>query len=104
MQGSIRKKHIDISPLNSIFFEFSSHIVHPFFLWFSGQRKQFSRSNSVGNQVLRGPKSSSEDEKTMAGSSSSNQGGGRKRNSSSEQNQTSIGGDFLSNPSAALQR
>ena len=61
-----------------------------------GQKKPFNRSASVGNHVLRGPKTTQED-----GDKAANHG--RKRNSSSEQ-QTPIGGDFLSNPSAALQR
>ena len=53
-------------------------------------KKPFNRSVSVGNHVLRGGQKSSSEE------------GFRKRNSSSEQQD--VGGDFLSNPSASLQR
>ena len=75
---------------------FWSQKSHSNFLIPLGQKKPFNRSASVGNHVLRGPKTTQED-----GDKAANHG--RKRNSSSEQ-QTPIGGDFLSNPSAALQR
>ena len=55
-------------------------------------KKPFNRSVSVGNHVLRGCQKTSPSE----------EGFSRKRNSSSEQ--PDVGGDFLSNPSASLQR
>ena len=56
-------------------------------------KKPFNRSVSVGNHVLRGCQKTSPSEEGF---------GSRKRNSSSEQ--PDVGGDFLSNPSASLQR